>query len=69
MPFLLKARRARLNKRDRFVLSLEGRDPSVTIRTRVVTGAAMGAEKHRLESKVPTRERGVWGRAETVRAL
>lgn len=42
MPFLLKESRARLNKRDRFVLSIEERYPSVMIKTLVVTGAAVG---------------------------
>lgn len=42
MLFLLRESRARLNKRDRFALSIEERYPSVMIKALVVTGAAVG---------------------------
>lgn len=48
MAFLLRESKVRSDKRDRFACSIEERRPSVTIKTLVVVGAAVGGEKHRL---------------------
>lgn len=40
------------------MLSREERDPSVLIKTLVVTGAAVGGEKHRLERQDTPRRAG-----------